>query len=53
MEDHLKSLIDKKERMMDHMQRLKESKEKINQTTSFLSSLSLNNQINNDQNNME
>ena len=36
MEDTLKSLIDKKERMMVDLNRMNESKEKINQSTSFL-----------------
>ena len=36
MEDTLKNLIDKKERMMADLNMMKESKEKINQSTSFL-----------------
>ena len=36
MEDTLKNLIDKKERMMADLNRMNESKEKINQSTSFL-----------------
>ena len=36
LEDNLKNLIDKKERMIADMNMMKESKEKINQTTSFL-----------------
>ena len=36
MEDSMMNLIDKKERMVAHLNRMNESKEKINQTISFL-----------------